>query len=170
MNNVVDRLRKVGLVLWLNKERLVLFVMVCVLVFQVYKVIFPDEKPMGAAPQLPRPHDPDVIPIPMPSPRPAPSLPGDYASLSRRNPFWYFSGAGRDNRGGQDQEGFEISLVDIQRTGDRLRARLSTASTTKWYNEGESFEQFQLISVDIENKQVTVYIERLGQTRVLSLQ
>ena len=53
--------------------------------------------------------------------------------------------------------------------GDRWRAQLRTRSTTKWYDEGEEFEQFILEQVNPEDKTVVVYSEQYGRRFTLEM-
>ena len=170
---MVDKLRKFGEFLWLNKERIILVVMVAILCFQVYKVLYPDEKPRGVIPNPPRSLDENsegFTAPPQPPDKPGITISGDYVSLFRRNPFWYFSG--RNQRGTQDgEEGTEIALVDIQVTAAGVtRAQLRTATTTQWYTVGDSFEQFRLQSVDVDGQTAVVYVERLSREITLQLE
>ena len=51
---MVDKLRKFGELLWLNKERLILVAMVVILCYQVYTVVYPNEKPHTKPPLPPK--------------------------------------------------------------------------------------------------------------------
>lgn len=170
---MVDKLRKFGEFLWLNKERFILVVMVAILCFQVYKVLYPDEKPRGVTPMPPRAINEETEGFttpPLPPDRPVITISGEYASLFRRNPFWFFSG--RNQRGsGSEISDTEIALLDIQVTpeGER-RAQLRTATTTQWYTEGVGFEQFRLQSVDVDGQTAVVYVESLGRDVTLQME
>jgi hypothetical protein len=160
---MVDKLRKFGEVLWLNKERLILVAMVAVLCFQVYKVLNPEVKAAGEVTMPPTDDVSGLDPQPaLPPDKPRLTISGDYVSLFRRNPFWYFSGKKQGNTTSNTEE-VGIQLVDIQDTGTRQRARLRTATTTKWYDINEPFEQYKLISVDVSGQSAVVYVESLGR-------
>lgn len=167
---MVDKLRKFGEMLWLNKERFILVAMVAILCFQVYKVLYPDDKPSGVTPLPPKALNDSFEAPPLPAPEPPITVSGDYVSLYRRNPFWYFSG--RNQRGTTtDDKSYEIALVGIQTTGSgEPRAQLRTAATTKWYGVGDSFEQFRLQSVDASAQTAVVYVESLGRDVTLQME
>ena len=164
-----DKLLKFGQMLWLNKERFILVAMVVILCYQVYKVVYPDEKPRGVSPTPPvaAPGKADAPPEPIPAQ--TLTFSGDYRSIWQRNPFWSMSGRGGNQGNGSANEVF-IKLLDLQdATGSKpAQAQLQTATTTKWYPVGDSFEQFRLDSVDLGAGTATVYIESLGQTRTLT--
>ena len=163
---MVDKLRKFGEMLWLNKERLILVAMVAILCFQVYKVVYPVEKLQGETPRPPKQAPGDAKQPPPPADSPTITFAGDYLGLTRRNPFWYFSG--RNQRSGSQNTGdVEIKLLDIQNSAAGPRAQLQTGTTTKWYNVGDSFEQFKLQSVDGSSNTAVVYVESLGREQTL---
>lgn len=160
---MVDKLRKFGEILWLNKERLILVAMVAVLCFQVYKVLNPEVKEIGEQALPPTDDVSGLDPQPtLPPDKPRLTISGDYLSLFRRNPFWYF-GAKKQGATNTNAEEVVIQLVDIQDTGTRQRARLKTATTTQWYDINQGFEQFKLISVDVAGQSAVVYVESLGR-------
>jgi len=165
---MVDKLRKFGELLWLNKERLILVAMVVILCYQVYTVVYPNEKP-HTKPPLPPKAGPGDAPQP-PSPDSAPTLTfsGDYKSVYQRNPFWYYSGRGRTTGSGGPGEVY-IKLLDLQDAagGKPAQAKIQTSTTTQWYPVGDAFEQFRLDSVDLAAGTASVYIESLGQQRTL---
>lgn len=170
---MVDKLRKFGEFLWLNKERFILVVMVAILCFQVYKVLYPDEKPRGISPVPPRSIDENTEGFtapPIPPDKPTITISGDYVSLFRRNPFWFFSGRNQRNTN-SDSADYEIHLVDIQVTAEGVRrAQLRTATTTQWYTEGAGFEQFRLESIDVDSQTAVVYVESLGREVTLQME
>lgn len=158
---MVDKLRKFGEMLWLNKERMILVAMLAILCYQVYEVVYPDERPRGTIPK--RPGDADVATKPpQPPDKPSITISGDYVGLFRRNPFWYASGRNQRNTTSTSSD-IVIKLLDIQDLSGRQRARLQTETTTKWYDVGEKFEQFQLQSVDEAAGTATVYVESQGK-------
>jgi hypothetical protein len=163
---MVDKLRKAAEMLWLNKERLVLVVMVCILCFQVYKVLYPEKKAAGELPMRPQSGAPEV---PQPTAGPGPTIGGDYLSLSRRNPFSYYSGRKQGGDSTSEQE-VVLKLINIQEQSAGPRARIQTATTTQWYNEGDSFEQFKLISIDVAGQTATVYVESLGREMTITIE
>jgi len=174
----MDKLRKIGTWFWYNKERMVLLVMVVVLAYRVYGVVYPGAPPVWPhipVPQTALPENaeerqtlglPGELPLP-----PLAGLPGVYTSLYQRNPFWYYSGQGQQQDSGEvSAEDLNIQLVDIQSASTGPRARLRTIRTTDWYSEREQFEEFELVSIDMETRTVVVYSERYGRQFTLQQQ
>jgi len=175
---LVDKLQKAGASRWYNKERLGLGIMVAILGYRVYfKVISPPptpDWPVLQPPQSELPTDPEEqqqLGLPgNPAPRPPMDVPGTYASLYGRNPFWYHSGQQSEKSGEQEVavESVSIQLLDIQEAaGGKLRARLRTTSLTSWYSENAQFEEFELQRINKEDQTVEVYSERYGRTFVI---
>lgn len=171
-----DKFIKAGNWLWYGKELIVLLVMFGILGYRVYCVVYPPPPPQWSAlpqPMTELPTDPaemQGIEIPGdPPPRPAMDVPGSYATLYNRNPFWYYSGQQKQNAK-QDitAADLNITLVDIQNTGGKLRARLRTESATKWYSENDQFEKYELQKIDPDNNTVEIYSERYARTFTLS--
>lgn len=170
----MDKVRKIGNWIWLNKERIVLVVLIVVLCYQVYQIVFPTQ--MTFAQPLPprKPNleslEPEVKPPMDFRQLPRPRL-GNYALLYRRNPFWGHSGGGTTTGTTEvTPETLNISLLDIKELGGRVRARLKTSTASKWYDEGEQFEQFQLESIDLDNGEVSIFAEKYGQYVTVKLQ
>lgn len=162
---------------WLNKERMVLFIMLVFLAYRVYEVVYPPPPPEEDALQLPQsklPEDQAVrkdLGLPATPPvKPPLDLPGDYTALYRRNPFWYFSGkgGGGSGSGSVTAEDLNIQLLNIQEVDGRYRAQLRTTSTTKWYYEGEPFEEYTLERVNPQERTVVIFAERYGRRITLS--
>ena len=167
----MDKLQKIGAWFWNNKERMVLIVMVAVLAYRVYGIMYPEAPqvwPRVPTPQTMLPENPEDrqdLGLPSAPPPPPPmGLPGVYASLYERNPFWYHSGQAQQ-QGSQtvQAEDLNIQLVDIQDVGGRPRARLRTIRTTAWYSENEQFEEFELMQIDPETESVVIYSERYAR-------
>jgi len=167
-----DKIRKIVSWIWYNKERMVLVVMVGFLMYRVWQVFYPPPMPEEAflrppMQSLPEEPGPGIEP-PRPPIAPPMRIPGDYATIHQRNPFWYYgrqtAGAGRG-----DAADVQIQLLRIRVVNNQNRVQLRTATTTGWYNEGERFEEFELVSVDPENNTATVYAERLGRRITLTV-
>jgi len=95
----MDKLRKIGLLIWNNKERMVLIVMLIVFGYRVYQIFFPPPPPEWPGLQTPKtqlPEEPEYrqeLGLPGGPPmRPPMDIPGTYATFYERNPFWYYSG------------------------------------------------------------------------------
>lgn len=167
---MVDKLRKAALWVWLMKERIVLLIMVGVLCYQVYQVFGPQEvvdeirlRPPATTMEGARA---DLVP-PNPGFAPPRPVPGGYANLYNQNPFWYYSGS--RGAGATSQADLEISLVQIQKVGNRFRAKIKTRSASKWYDEGDAFEEFVLESISPDDETVVVYAESLAKRITLEL-
>ena len=171
-----DKFIKAGNWLWYSKELIVLLVMVGILVYRVYGVVNPPPPPKWT--KLPRPltelpTDPAAlqgIELPGdPTPRPPMDVPGSYAMLYNRNPFWYYSGQQKqDSKQDVTAADLNIKLLDIQNAGGRLRAKLRTQSATAWYSENDQFEKYELQKIDPDNNTVEIYSERYARTFTLS--
>ena len=91
-------------------------------------------------------------------------MPGTYTSIYEKNPFWYHASQAQNK--GEDRvnvEDLNIELLDIQDVSGKPRARLRTIRTTKWYSEGEQFEEFELVQINVETQTVVIYSERYSQ-------
>lgn len=171
---MVDKLRKAGAWLWAFKERLILLVMVGVLGNQVYLLLNP---PAPESPKVLRAPsaefsdttDPSILP-PVPPPIPSDGAgQGSFSALVDRNPFWYYSNQ-EDSSGTGDIPADLIQLVRIQTSGNRVRAQLKTRTATKWFNPGDKFEEFELISIDAAAGTATVFVTSYGKQVVLTAQ
>ncbi len=158
--------------IWLNKERMVLVVMVAFLCYRVYMVLYPLEPPEEKILRSPR-NNPNRIPEevlpPKPKPRPPIDMPGSYASLHKANPF--HAGASKGNTGADRDGGHGLELLRIQDFGDRTRAQIHNTSTNtkKWYDQDEKAEGFEVTEIDAEAEEVKVYVEEFRRTYTLSL-
>lgn len=174
----MDKLQKIGSWFWYNKERMVLIIMVAVLAFRVYGIVYPPESevwPRIPVPQTTLPEtdeEKQALGLPSsPPPPPTGGLPGTYTSIYERNPFWYYSGqAEKKDDPGVTPEDLNIALIDIQDVSGNPRARLRTIRTTKWYSEGEQFEEFELVEIDMETQSVVIYSERYARPFTLKKQ
>jgi hypothetical protein len=157
---MLDKIQKIGMWFWWNKERFVLLILVGILGYRVYVIIYPPSPPAEKTYSPPKREVPDELKPPMPPLPPLLSIPGSYASLWRENPFWYFAGETAKRQGSQEitPQELGITLLNIRQVGDRLRAQLRTRSTTKWYDEGEEFRTVCLEQVNPEDNQL-LYIQ-----------
>ncbi len=169
----MNKLRKLGEALWYNKERIVLGVMVCILLWHVYGIFNPKEEAepqqfrspsgeniQGAVAKLVAATDP-------PEERPV----GQWEGIYTPNPFWALSAQASTASRTSSSSSDNISLINIQRgPGGKWRAQLKTPSVTKWYDEGESFESFRLMKIDPQSNSVEVHSERSGKTLKLVAQ
>ena len=165
----MNKLRKIGERLWLYKERMVFAAMVVVLCWYVYKALNPPEQEDDILMVLPKSEvGSEVGGVEWPPP-PAARRPVDWSSIHKRSPFWYFSTPGATEQNDRGEQDARISLLNIRVVSGRPRAQLQTESSKKWYDEGESFESFELLKIDPEAETCDVYSERLGKVVILEL-
>lgn len=159
----MDKLQKILKGFWRYKERFVLVVLLGILGYRVYELFVP--KVLEAAP----PDQKGKAEPPQPPPNNPPvDAPGQYAGLYHSNAFTYFSDAPTSGEGGLTGKEAGIELVDLKEVRGKWRARLKTV-TTKWYDEGEEFEEFKVESINPDEKTVVVYAERFAKTVTLRL-
>lgn len=135
-------------------------IMVIILVFRVFTVVQPEtgsDKPLipAARSQLP----PEVKP-----PLPPPTIPidreaqrRDWRSLWEQNPLsWKEPGkeAARDDDGdNRSRKPKDLEVLRITKgRGGAYRAQIKTGSSRKWLSEGQSFERYELRSIDPDSK------------------
>lgn len=161
----MDKLQKFFKGIWRYKERIVLAILVCVLAYRVYELFGPGEQPEQVQAVTIPPEPPEIAPN-----APAPDPPGQYGTLVRRSPFSYYSDAKVDTSGPSAEE-LGLKLLRVKEVGGKWRAQVTTPAITrgKWYDEGESFEEFVLESIDPEAGTADVYVERLAKTITLRL-
>lgn len=159
----MDKLQKIFKGIWRFKERIVLVALLAYFGFRVYELFVPKELEAAVTDQSGKPEPP----APPPN-RPPLDAPGQYAGLYRSNAFTYFSDAPTEGGTGLTAKEAGIELVDLKEVRGKWRARLKTV-TTKWYDEGEEFEEFKIESINPEEKTVVVYAERFAKTVTLRL-
>jgi hypothetical protein len=167
----VDKVRKLAEAFWYNKERIVLGVMVCILLWHVYTIIYPPPEPELKTFVVPRAENiADAVKDIAPPPEPPDERPvAQWEGIYTPNPFWALS-AQSSTTSRTASAPADISLIQIQegRPG-KWRARLKT-NVMGWYDEGDSFESFQLIKINPENNSVEVRSDRLGKVLTLKAQ
>jgi len=168
----VEKIRKLAEAIWYNKERIVLGVMVCVLLWHVYTIFNPpppEEEPKELV--VPRVENiPDAVKDIAASPDPPDERPvAQWEGIYTPNPFWALSAQSSITSRTSDAPA-DIRLIQIQegRPG-KWRARLKT-NVMGWYDEGDSFESFQLIKIHPEDNSVLVRSDRLGKVLTLKAQ
>src|SRR6185436_7447117 len=108
-------------------------------------------------------------------PPPPPVIPGappteEYSRLWRFSPFKYkYPQAGKTgstDRGDISGEDLNISVLDFKKKPDgSWLARIKTEGSTRWYAEGDAFEQYNLQKIDAEGGCVTIFAEQKQQMR-----
>lgn len=154
----MDKLRKIGVWAWEIKERVVLAVMVLLLGIRVYSLVNADDSFDSV--KLQNPRAPVVNDSP-PPPIPETPLPEPVIRLVRRSPIVYEPPSSRP--GQQSSENSEDDKVRVLRiieaTGGVYRAQITTGGAAKTMVEGQSFESYQLQSIDPETGCCIIYSE-----------
>ena len=163
----MDKVRKLAERVWYNKERIVFVIMLGVLCWHVYRVRYPAEVPPETPYSEPsRVQETDAMAQSAGLP---PRQMADWVGIYTPNPFWYFSGLAAAANQPKEVVDAGIKLLRIKQVKDKYRAQLQTESSTKWYDEGESFESFEILKIDPEAGTCQVRSERLGRVITLSL-
>ncbi|MCX6575278.1 MAG: hypothetical protein NTV82_02670 [Candidatus Aminicenantes bacterium] len=167
----MEKIRKLAEAIWYNKERIVLGVMVCILLWHVYTIFNPPTEVKPQQFSTPRKENIEQVikeiaaPPDPPEERPVAQWEGIYTP----NPFWALSG-GTSTTSSTTTAAADISLIQIQQgRGGKYRARLKT-NVMGWYDEGDSFESFQLLKINPEDHSVEVRSDRLGKVLTLKAQ
>lgn len=175
-----DRIRKIAKWLWANKERLILVVLLIYLGMRVYKVFQKvEEEPLVL--QRPGNEIPEdavqqkIVPPDRPEglgpggKGPPRRPPGSYGSLIDRNPFFYHAVPG-GGRGRPEEEKWDIELLQLQEpVPGKVRARIRTQSATKWFDLGDSFEEYEIQDINMAEGTCTVYSSEYQRSKVLKL-
>lgn len=164
----MDKFRKIAERLWYNKERMVLAIMVGVLCWNVYKVAYPPPEKEETKHLLPKGAiDADWARANTPA-SPLPRVSQQWDTVYTPSPFWYYSGQSELTNKRQGPQSAGITLLRIKQVVDKWRAQLRTTRTA-WYDEGESFESFQLLKINPDEGTCEVRSEQLGKVIVLRL-
>lgn len=150
----MNKLRKILRWVWLNKERMVLIVVVLYLGYRVYIVAFPppiefEQVPQIPGQELPVAEGPGEAPFP-----PPPRMSVDRTALIGRNMFVYRPGT----EIGEVRKADELKLLRlIEYEPGKFRARIKTRATEKWYSVGDPFEDYELLNIDGEIQCVEIW-------------
>lgn len=144
---------------------MVLAVMVVFLCSRVYQVVQPQEDKTGkifrrAGNELPddveRPGQPALIPDINYEER--------YDSLYTRNMLTYNPAGIRAGRDTEGEAPLDLSLLLINETSNGVfRAQIRTSQSRKWYDEGEAFESYQILSIDPSTLCCDIFAENIGR-------
>lgn len=163
----MDKIRKLAERVWYNKERIVFVIMLGVLCWHVYRVRYPAELPAEKAHNAPgRAQETDAVAQAAALP---PRQMANWTGVYTPNPFWYFSGLTAAANQPKEVVDAGIKLLQIRQVRDKYRAQLQTESSTKWCNEGDPFESFEVLKTDPDAGTCQVRSERLGRVITLSL-
>ncbi|MBN2311746.1 MAG: hypothetical protein JXR94_22395 [Candidatus Hydrogenedentes bacterium] len=173
----MEKLHKIGTWVWLNKEKVVLVVLILVFCYRVYKVVDPEE----AAP-LDIPKAPKALPSGPEAPPPGADFPGDpplppappiavpASRFAESNPFTIYGTTEHDEDQGPRRP--EMRLVGIRPFPDgKPRAEIITRGTKpKRYKEGEAFETYRLESIDEASGSIVIYSQEHNRTFTYQLE
>lgn len=146
--------------------------MVVVLAFQIFSVLRTQEDESASFPLPPRREaDREVLqPAPPEAPpeMPPKKLPVDPNRLIANDPFDWRE---RASAGAAEQANVApLRLLRIRSAGDSTMVQIETDSSRKWYQVGEAFESYELLSVDPEAGTAEIFDESLNRTRVIALE
>lgn len=145
---------------------MVLAVMVGFLCYRVYKVLQPEEVVVSAPARKPLAELSPDAPRPSIPPRP-PSAPDaeNWASLFTRNPLVYVPGGVGSDTDDEDEFSIDLQVLRVRDVGGgTIKAQIKTSSSRKWYAEGQAFESYELLSIDVEEECCEIFAESLGRT------
>ncbi len=174
-----DKLRKIGNWIWLNKERLILAVMVVYLGMRVVRVVqdVPDTSGFYPPPARTLSDEKErqlvkegILPPATPPPAPAPYPFGQYGALEEENMFYMH--ATTDGEEAEETADWGVRLLRVSEPmPGRRRAQLQYGSNvTEWHDEGEGFGEFRLESIDTEAGTATIYSTEYNQSRTFNVQ
>ena len=188
MNDLASKLRKGGIWVWNQKEKMVLFALLIFLCYRVYVVLISppdllaqgsDGVPGSGKSTGTTPTKPPATATPAKLPAAPPQLPvleraDDWKPLVRQNPFTiYGMMQGTAKTGGTTEETIDVVLNRILKWRDgTYRAEMTTkvSGRPKYYKEGEPFESYKLMSIDAANGTVTIFSTGHDRTFVLKAQ
>jgi hypothetical protein len=146
--------------------------MVVVLAYQIFTVIRTEEEDLASFPPNPR-SKPEIDQLDPAPPGTPPDIPPNRSRIDPRtfdnDPFVW-----RDERGavgGDEDIASSLRLLRFQQIGNKYRVQIDTGtSRARWYEVGEAFESYELVSVNPDEKSVEVFDEGANKTRVLYLE
>ena len=162
----MDKIRKLADRIWYNKERIVFAILVVILGWNAYRALNPSDTGEQRMYRFPKNDIGDRLDVKMPAPPDPPRL-AQWKGLYTPNPFW-FNPSERRSEGQEQSEEANIALLRIRDVRGEPRVQLRTASSTKWYSEGEQFESYQVFSIDPEAGTCQVRSERTGRNLTLN--
>ena len=170
----MQKLLNISKWIWANKERMILIVMLCLLGYKVYEVVKdPGEIEFKSPPTVStvlNEEKKELLELPPMPIAPPIRAPEDWTSLYRNNMFWYYSGASKQSDATTEEQA-DITLVRIRTMPNgAVLAQLQTSSDTRWYREGDVFQQYEVLSIDPDAQTCEVRSERLGRVLTLTVE
>ena len=169
MNDLLSILRKAGVWIWNQKEKMVLLVLVGVLCFRVYVVY---TGPV-ALPEPPTKIAKAAEDLTLPSARPALPRPVEFQGLVQRNPFTIFGMSSEKTDTSAGPERIDLTLERIVPWNDgSYRAEILSAidGRKRRYEQGESFLDYRVVSIEPDTNTVVVYSSALDKNFTLKAQ
>lgn len=156
----MNLLRKIGQWCWDKKERMILVIMLVVLGYRIYTVINVAETDIAEVFVDPK----AIAPVEPYPPAPRATIVTENVVLS---PLVGRSIFKIDNPGRRDDGGDMVNAEDqklevlriIEKADGKHKAMITTGGKNTLVDIGESFESYQLVSVDIENQSCEIYSE-----------
>lgn len=137
------------------------------LAYQIMGVVRTVETKSDPIPKPPRVRG-DVVPAP---PEPPTELPEHKPPIKPPNaeddPFVFEP---ERSEGSSAEEETELYLLNIVVSGGRYRVQIETESSSKWYSEGDAFENYEILSVDPEEGTCEIFDESRNRSRTLYLE
>jgi hypothetical protein len=165
-------LRKIGKWCWDKKERMILVLMLAFLGYRIYTVLYVAESDTSKTFVAPS-TDPSKIEDRYGDP---PRIikgsdSADIAPLVRRSLFIYESpgksSGGNDNLSDEDSR-LQVLMI-LEKPDGAHKAQISTGGKKTLLAEGESFESYQLVSIDIEEQACVIYSENSAKEIVVKV-
>ncbi len=164
-------LRKIGKWCWDKKERMILVLMLAFLGYRIYTVINIAESDTSMTFRSPS-TNPDNVQGYGEPPRMLKSTDtADIAPLVRRSPFIYES-PGKSSGGNEtlNDEDSRLQVIRIlERSDGNHKAQISTGGKKTLLSEGDQFESYQLVSINIEDQSCIIYSENSAKEIVVKV-
>lgn len=170
MNDLLTILQKTGVWIWNQKEKMVLFALMLVLLFRAVVVVkgttleLEDKGPV----KPPKPPEEVVLPPEKPvQPRQV-----DFQGLVQRNPFSVYGISSETQTDDSVPEQLPLVLERIVPWNDgTVRAVIrSKDARGRRYAEGEAFENYRIVSINDTAQTVEVYSSEYDRTFTLTVQ
>lgn len=165
----MNAIRKIGAWFWNTKERMVLAVMVIILCYRVYQVLNPviddfKRTPKNPGKVLPEEVEPDEPPNP---PR---AVPTEDWSIIWKRPLWLWQPrVDRRDINSAIEQSVNLQLMDIKEVSDGVYRVKIRSNTIGWYDEGEKFESYELVSIDVDTDSCVIYAEEISRNIELTM-
>ena len=173
----MNKLRKIRVWVWRNKELLFLVLLVILLCSQVYDLLFPEKhEAVRATSPRKQPGEGAALMPPVPPEVPGKAGAAMVESLVRNNPFTIYGGAAPTPSANQRQEitasslGLRLNRILPWREGT-YQAEIVLGRSRGRYQEGDSFGRgaFRVDRIDNDRQQVDVWVAQYKRTFTLEI-